>query len=131
MQPIVIVWLTNNIDGNYKRSFAPDLQIGLGNAGGMIGSMMYRDKEKPRFKTGYSTGLVLLLLSGVLCTLFYFWLMAEFKNRDRVERDERLQLPKEQLENLGDAHPEFRLNDKGKAAIPWKGMEEKGAGNYL
>jgi hypothetical protein len=44
-----------------------------------------------------------------MCTIFYFGMMAENKKRDRGERDDRLSLPKEELENLGDDHPEFRF----------------------
>jgi hypothetical protein len=36
--------------------------------------------------------------------------MWENKKRDRGERNGRLLLPKEQVENLGDDHPEFRFN---------------------
>jgi hypothetical protein len=110
VQPLAIVWLTNNLSGHYKRSFGAALQIGLGNLGGIVGSNIYLDKEKPRFKTGYSTGLSLLLFSGVLCTVFYLGLMAENRKRDKGERDGRLQLPKAQQENLGDDHPYFRYN---------------------
>lgn len=108
-QPMSIVWLANNMGGHYKRSFSTAMQIGLGNIGGIIGSNIYLAKEAPKFHTGYSTGLGLLWMAGLMCTIFYFGMMAENKKRDRGGRDYRLSLPKDEVENLGDDHPEFRF----------------------
>jgi dipeptide/tripeptide permease len=108
-QPLVIVWLSNNMGGHYKRSFSSALQIGLGNIGGIIGSVIYLQSEAPTFHTGYSTGLGMILLCGALCTIFWWGLRRENACRERGERDGRLRLPKEVVENLGDDHPDFRF----------------------
>lgn len=108
-QPLSIVWLTNNMGGHYKRSFGTAMQIGIGNIGGIIGSNIYLTAQAPKYHTGYSTALGMMWLCGLMCTIFYFGMMAENKKRDRGERDDRLSLPKEELENLGDDHPEFRF----------------------
>src|ERR1035437_9940253 len=34
-QPLLVVWLANNMSGHYKRSFGAALQIGFGNIGGI------------------------------------------------------------------------------------------------
>lgn len=107
--PMAIVWLANNMGGHYKRSFGTAIQIGVGNVGGIIGSNIYPAAKAPRYKTGYSTALGMLWVCGLMCTIFYFGMMAENKKRDRGERDNRLGLPKEELENLGDDHPEYRF----------------------
>ncbi len=109
-QPLIIVWLANNMSGHYKRSFGAAIQIGIGNVGGIIGSNIYLANEAPYYKTGYGTGMGMLLFGGVCCTIFYFGLKWENRIRDRGERDSRLSLPEEQLKNLGDDHPEFRFN---------------------
>ncbi|KAI9813844.1 MAG: hypothetical protein M1827_003634 [Pycnora praestabilis] len=108
-QPISIVWLSNNMGGHYKRAFGAAMQIGIGNCGGIIGSTVYLAKQAPKYPAGYGTALGMLLFGGILCTGFFLGLRAENKKRDRGERDYRLELPKEQLENLGDDHPEFRF----------------------
>ena len=108
-QPIVIVWLSNNMAGRYKRSIGSAMQIGIGNVGGIIGSNIYLQSEAPGYHTGYSTGLGMMWLCGLMCTLFYVGLMAENRKRDLGERDGRLRLPKEVVENLGDDHPDFRF----------------------
>lgn len=109
-QPMAVVWLANNMGGHYKKSFGAALQIGLGNAGGIIGSNIYLAKEAPRYPTGYGTALGLLWLSGLMCTIFYIGLKLENKKRDRGERDYRLSLPQNEVDNLGDDHPEFRFS---------------------
>ena len=107
-QPLAVVWLANNMAGHYKRSFGAALQIGIGNVGGIIGSNIFIAKEAPHYHTGYGTGLGMLLLGLVLCTVFWYGLGWENKKRDRGERDYRLALP--EVDNLGDDHPEFRYN---------------------
>jgi MFS family permease len=105
VQPMTMVWLTNNMGGHYKRSFGAAIQIGLGNVGGIIGSNIYIATEAPRYHTGFATALGMLWVCALMATIFYFGMMWENKKRDRGERDERLQSP----ENLGDYHPEFRF----------------------
>jgi len=109
-QPLAVVWLANNMSGHYKRSFGAALQIGIGNVGGIIGSNIYLVKEAPMYKTGYGTGMAMLLFGGLCCTIFYFGMMWENKIRDRGGRDYRLSLPAKEVKNLGDDHPEFRFN---------------------
>lgn len=109
-QPLFIVWLANNMSGHYKRSFGAALQIGLGNVGGIIGSSIFLTTESPYYKTGYGTGMSLLLLCMVLCTIFYFGMLRENKLRESGGRDDRLLLPEAELKNLGDDHPHFRFS---------------------
>ncbi|RDW59879.1 hypothetical protein BP6252_12966 [Coleophoma cylindrospora] len=109
-QPLVVVWLTNNLAGHYKRSFGAAIQIGIGNFGGIIGSNIYLPSESPYYKTGYSTGMALLLVGGLLSTIQFLGMRYENMKRDNGGRDYRFSLPEERLENLGDDHPHFRFN---------------------
>ncbi|RDW65576.1 hypothetical protein BP5796_10268 [Coleophoma crateriformis] len=109
-QPLVVVWLTNNLAGHYKRSFGAAIQIGIGNFGGIIGSNIFLPSESPYYKTGYSTGIALLLVGGILSTIQFLGMKYENMKRDNGGRDYRFSLPEEQLENLGDDHPHFRFN---------------------
>ena len=109
-QPIVMVWVSNNMGGHYKRAAGSAFQIGLGNIGGIIGSTVFLSKQAPRYPTGYGTALGLLLFCGLMCTVFYFGLKAENARRDGGARDHKLQMSQEELENLGDDHPNFRFN---------------------
>ncbi|KAH8597839.1 MFS transporter [Bisporella sp. PMI_857] len=109
MQPITIVWLANNLRGHYKCAFGSAIQIAIGNLGGIIGSNIFLQSEIPTYRTGYSVSLGAMWFSGVLCTLFYLGLMRENRKRTRGDRDWRLRGPADEVENLGDDHPDFRF----------------------
>ena len=108
-QPITLVWLSNNMGGHYKRGVGAAMQIGFGNLGGMIASNIYITKQKPRYPVGYGVSLALIWVCGVACTVLAIGMRLENKKRERGERDGRLNLPKEEVENLGDDHPKFRF----------------------
>ena len=108
-QPITLVWLANNLGGHYKRSIGTAMQIGFGNCGGILASIIFVAAEAPRYPTGYGVSLALLWLCAAACTGFFISLRRENRKRDRGERDHRLGLPKHELDNLGDDHPQFRF----------------------
>lgn len=108
-QPVILVWLNNNMGGHYKRSISAALQIGIGNCGGIVASNIYITNQSPTYPVGFGVSLGMLWLSGLASTAFVIGLWLENRKRDRGERDHRLGLPKEELENLGDGHPSFRF----------------------
>lgn len=108
-QPVVIVWLMNNLGGHFKRSVGAAMQIGLGNIGGIVASNIFLTNEAPTYPTGFGTSLGLLWLCGLACTGFLLGLRAENRKRVRGERDDRLALPIKKVQNLGDGHPKFRF----------------------
>ena len=108
-QPIVMVWLNNNMGGHYKRAGGSACQIGIGNIGGIIGSTVFLNKEAPSYPSGYGTALAMLLFCGIMSTVLFFGMRTENRKRARGERDHRLEMPKELLDNIGDDHPGFRF----------------------
>ncbi|MCJ1470241.1 hypothetical protein MMC07_008886 [Pseudocyphellaria aurata] len=107
--PVVLVWLNNNMAGHYKRSISAAMQIGFGNCGGIIASNIYITAQAPTYLVGYGVSLALMWIAGLACTVFFIGLRTENLKRDRGERDDRYNLPKEELDNLGDDHPSFRF----------------------
>lgn len=91
-QPLAVVWLANNMIGHDKRSFGAALQIGIGNVGGIIGSNIYLADQAPFYRTGYGTGMGLLLFGAVLCTVCFLGLRWEKRKREWGERNHRLLL---------------------------------------
>jgi hypothetical protein len=47
-------------------------------------------------------------MCGIMCTVFFFGLRAENKKRDAGGRDYRFERERDELENMGDDHPDFR-----------------------
>ena len=108
-QPIAVVWLSNNMGGHYKRSVNAAIQIGFGNLSGIVASNIYITSQKPKFPTGYGVSIALLWLCALAATGLLWGMRRENRKRDRGERDARFDLPSEEVENLGDDHPNFRF----------------------
>lgn len=94
--------------GHYKRSIATAMQIGIGNAGGIVASNVFIPSQSPRYPVGYGVSLGMLLMCGIMCTVFFFGLKAENCKRDTGGRDYRFEEERDQLNNMGDDHPDFR-----------------------
>jgi hypothetical protein len=108
-QPVTIAWLSNNQAGHYKRAISSAFQIGFGNIGGIVASNIYLSTQAPTYPLGYGLSLGLLWICGLACTAFLFGLRYENRLRDNGKRDIRFQLPPEEVDNLGDDHPNFRF----------------------
>jgi sugar phosphate permease len=106
-QPVCIAWISNTMSGHYKRSVSSAMQIGFGNAGGIVASNIYRGKERPYYTTGYGTALGLLWVTAISCTFLLVGVSWENRKRERGDRDSRLNEP--DADNLGDDHPHFRF----------------------
>lgn len=106
--PIALAWLQNNLSGHWKRLYGSSMQVMLGNIAGVIGSNIFLTNESPGFVTGYSTALAFMWVGAGSAILMAVLMWMENKKRDRGERDYLLQLPEEELKNLGDGHPVFR-----------------------
>ncbi|KIW02927.1 uncharacterized protein PV09_05973 [Verruconis gallopava] len=106
-QPVCIAWISNCMSGHYKRSVASAMQIGFGNAGGIVASNIYKGTERPYYHTGYGTALGLLWVTALSCTVLLVGVARENKKRNRGERDYRLE--EEDADNLGDDHPQYRF----------------------
>jgi sugar phosphate permease len=106
-QPVCIAWIQNCMSGHYKRSVASAMQIGFGNAGGIVASNIYKGTERPYYETGYGTALGLLWVTAISCTVLLVGVARENKKRERGERDWRLD--EVDADNLGDDHPSFRF----------------------
>ncbi|KAK5051015.1 hypothetical protein LTR84_003574 [Exophiala bonariae] len=107
--PITIVWLSNNLAGHYKRAVGSAMQLGIGNAGGIIAGNIFLPKQAPTYPVGFGVGLACVWLCGLSCAAMLFILMRENKLRETGQRDYRLQESADEVRNMGDDHPSFRF----------------------
>lgn len=107
--PITVIWLSNNVAGHYKTGISAAMQVGFGNLSGIIAANIYITEQAPTFKLGYGVGLGMVWVCVVCAVAMLVVLKRENQLRDAGGRDDRLSLPKEELENLGDDHPAFRF----------------------
>lgn len=110
VQPVAIVWLANNLGGHYKRAIGLAIQVAFGNIGGIIASNVFVRTEAPRYFIGYGVGLAMIVLCGIMSTVFAVGLIRENRKRERGERDNRLILDEHDLANMGDDDPSFKFS---------------------
>ncbi|KAK2473357.1 hypothetical protein H9L39_15532 [Fusarium oxysporum f. sp. albedinis] len=102
-------WTLNNLAGPTKRAQGIAYMICLGNIGGIIGSYIYIEDEKPTYPTGFGSSLGFAGLGVLACILleFFYWKI----NRSRAALDEdqiHQHYSDEELEKMGDRSPLFR-----------------------
>ncbi|KAI8935766.1 hypothetical protein NX059_007286 [Plenodomus lindquistii] len=104
-----ISWVSNNVEGTYKRGVTIGFVIGWGNLNGVVSSNIYRGKDKPRFFLGHGIVLAymtLFLLGGSVVTRTL--LARENKKRRNGSRDSWVEGKSEQeIVEIGDKKPDF------------------------
>ncbi|TPX12370.1 uncharacterized protein E0L32_007017 [Thyridium curvatum] len=109
VQPITVVWLSNNLGGHYKRGVGAAVQLSIGNCSGFVASNIFLPRDEPRYLLGYGVGLGFTWLCVFAACAFAAWIRRENRLRDEGARDHLLDLPEAELNNLGDDHPSFRF----------------------
>ena len=107
-QPILLGWISNNMGGHYKQSIASAVQVGVGNTGGLVASNVFFDSEAPLYRTGFGVSLGMTWICALACIICFVWVYRENRLRDMGKRNDRYELPEDELGNLGDDHPRFR-----------------------
>lgn len=107
--PMALAWLQNNLSGHWKRAFGASAQVMIGNLAGIIGAFIFRKDERPLYTTGYGVAVGMMWVGVTAATLLAGLLWRENAKRARGERDDRLSLPEDVRNNMGDWHPSFRF----------------------
>ncbi|KAK9899166.1 MFS general substrate transporter [Cystobasidium minutum MCA 4210] len=63
--PAILVWLTGNSAGHYKRATVSALQLAIANCGGFVAAWIYPTTERPAYRKSHH------IILGLLC---YAWL---------------------------------------------------------
>ncbi|KAG9856971.1 MFS general substrate transporter, partial [Aureobasidium melanogenum] len=107
--PAGSAWISSNLAGESKRAMGIALNIALGNCGGIVGSYIFLDNEKPGYPTGFGIGLAFAaftLFSTVVLELSYMRLN---KKRDALDEAQvRETYTEEDLQKMGDKSPLFK-----------------------
>ncbi|CAE6484541.1 unnamed protein product [Rhizoctonia solani] len=88
--PNTIAWMSNNVEGSYKRSVALGMIISFGNLNGAVSSNIYRARDKPWYTLGHGIVLMYIAIGWVTSLVFIILLRRENAKRERGERDEVL-----------------------------------------
>ncbi|KAF8159420.1 MFS general substrate transporter [Crassisporium funariophilum] len=100
-------WVSNNVEGSYKRSVTLGMVIGFGNLNGA-----YRARDRP----WYPLGLVLMYIAfGLIASTTYLLLLKqENARRDRGERNEIIEDQPETHDPLNEKNGRFATIDAAK-----------------
>ncbi|KAJ5101437.1 hypothetical protein NUU61_003659 [Penicillium alfredii] len=80
--PCILVWLSNNSAGHYKRATTSALQLTIANCGGFVATFNYPSRDGPQFHRGHTIILGLLVFA-------WFMILFNVLYCAKVNRDKR------------------------------------------
>lgn len=100
--PPVLVWISNNSAGHYKRATTTGMQLAIANCGGFVSSFIYPSTEKPQYYKSHTIILGLLCYAwvAVLCNVLYCM---------KVNRDKASGKYDKYIGCHDDREPEFKM----------------------
>jgi MFS family permease len=122
--PNTLAWLSNNVEGSYKRSVTLAMSISFGNINGAVSSNVYRASDTPWYRLGHGFVLLYIGIGLVSSIVYYVLLRRENAARDRGERDEVIEGVFKENEGVGEREERARRN--GLFASVEEAKREKG-----
>ncbi|PSR78287.1 hypothetical protein PHLCEN_2v7483 [Hermanssonia centrifuga] len=83
--PNTVAWVSNNVEGSYKRSVSLAMVISFGNINGAVSSNVV---NKPWYTLGHGIVLAYIVIAFISAVVYRRLLKRENDRRDRGERDE-------------------------------------------
>ncbi|EJD47910.1 MFS general substrate transporter [Auricularia subglabra TFB-10046 SS5] len=85
-----IAWVSNNVEGSYKRSVTLGMVIGFGNLNGVVSSNIYRKKDQPWYRLGHCVVFGYICMGIITSVIMMVFLRRENSQRARGECDEKI-----------------------------------------
>ncbi|KAJ5377936.1 uncharacterized protein N7496_005345 [Penicillium cataractarum] len=80
--PCILVWMSNNSAGHYKRATTSAMQLAIANCGGFVATFNYPTRDKPYFHRGHTIIMGLLVFA-------WFMILFNVLYCAKVNRDKR------------------------------------------
>ncbi|OQD97336.1 hypothetical protein PENSOL_c012G11383 [Penicillium solitum] len=100
--PCILVWLSNNSAGHYKRATTSALQLAIANAGGFVSTFNYPSRDGPLFHRGHTIILGLLVFA-------WFMILLNVLYCAKINRDKRNGKYDQYAGYNDDRNPEFMM----------------------
>ncbi|KAJ5910304.1 hypothetical protein N7504_004947 [Penicillium tannophilum] len=100
--PCILVWMSNNSAGHYKRATTSALQLAIANCGGFVATFNYPSKDGPQFHRGHTIILGLLVFA-------WFMILFNVLYCAKVNRDKRNGKYDQYAGYNDDRNPEFKM----------------------
>ncbi|RYP03740.1 hypothetical protein DL764_004915 [Monosporascus ibericus] len=108
IQAAAASWNANNIAPASRRVIGIALMNCVGNVGGIVGSFMYLESEKPKYYTGFGLSLA-LGGTGIVVALLLEWSYKVANARKaKISEEARAKYTEEELFDMGDKSPLFK-----------------------
>lgn len=108
IQSAAASWNANNLAPSSRRIIGIALNNCVGNIGGIVGSFMYLDSEKPRYPTGFGLSLA-FGASGMIVAMLLEWsYISANKRKERIAEEAKAKYSDEELFDMGDKSPLFK-----------------------
>jgi len=75
--PVVMTYQANNIRGQWKRAFCSATLVGMGGVGGIAGSLVFREIDKPEYKPGLYACMTCAGLNIIIVSLLSVKFLAD------------------------------------------------------
>ncbi|KAM5536649.1 hypothetical protein V8D89_009744 [Ganoderma adspersum] len=111
--PNIIAWVSNNVEGSYKRSVSLAMVISFGNINGAVSSNVYRAHDAPWYRLGHGIVLMYIAIGLIMAIIYHLALRRENGKRERGERDEI-------IEGINDGRTELAKNGTYKSVADAK-----------
>ncbi|KAJ5151758.1 hypothetical protein N7492_010053 [Penicillium capsulatum] len=100
--PCILVWMSNNSAGHYKRATTSGLQLAIANCGGFVATFNYPSPDGPQFHRGHTIILGLLVFA-------WFMILFNVLYCAKVNRDKRNGKYDQFAGYNDDRNPDFKL----------------------
>ncbi|KAJ5961125.1 uncharacterized protein N7479_008275 [Penicillium vulpinum] len=100
--PCILVWLSNNSAGHYKRATTSAMQLAIANAGGFVATFNYPSRDGPLFHRGHTIILGLLVFA-------WFMILLNVLYCAKINRDKRKGKYDQYAGYNDDRNPEFMM----------------------
>lgn len=108
IQAAAASWNANNIAPSSRRAVGIALMNCVGNVGGIIGSFMYLEKEKPKYYTGFGLSLAFGGIGLFVALLLEWSYKVGNAKKAKLADDARVRYTEDELFDLGDKSPLFK-----------------------
>ncbi|KAL4743368.1 major facilitator superfamily domain-containing protein [Aspergillus similis] len=108
IQAAAASWNANNIAPAARRAIGIALMNCVGNVGGILGSFMYLEREKPKYYTGFGISLALGVTGIIMAVLLEWSYMIANRRKGREADEARMRYTEEELFDMGDRSPLFK-----------------------
>ncbi|CAG8244986.1 unnamed protein product [Penicillium olsonii] len=100
--PCILVWLSNNSAGHYKRATTSAMQLAIANAGGFVATFNYPTRDGPLFHRGHTIILGLLVFA-------WFTILLNVLYCAKINRDKKNGKYAQYAGYADDRNPEFMM----------------------